>query len=241
MQAIPAIDILNQSCVRLTAGDYDAVTIYDANPLKVAERFFLAGVNRLHIVDLDAAKNGDSANKKIIIDILKVAQSFNAAVDIGGGLRCEKDIETIINAGAKYAVLGTMAVRNPQFREDMIKLFPDKIIIGIDCKNSYVAIDGWTKMETMTDVDFVQLLNQCPPAMIIYTDISKDGMLCGSNTEQTALIAKHSQCPVIASGGISSITDIEALADYDNISGAIVGKAIYNGNIDLTTLIRRFP
>ncbi len=241
MQAVPAIDILNKSCVRLALGKYDAVTVYDTDPAKVAERFFIAGVRRLHVVDLDAAKSGLPTNKEPIKAILKLAQNFDAKVDVGGGLRTEQDVETMLNAGAQFAVLGTAAIKDNVFREKMIKIFPNQIIVGIDCKDNYVAVNGWTTTETVRDLDFVNLLNECPPAMIIYTDISKDGMLTGVNVEQTAVIAKHCQCPVIASGGIASINDLEQLSVFDNIDGAIVGKAIYNGNIELSELIRRFP
>lgn len=241
MQAIPAIDILNGSCVRLAAGEYDAVTVYDENPLAVAQRFFAAGFKRLHIVDLDAAKTGQPTNHPIIKRILSLAAQHDVAVDIGGGIRSPDTIEAMLAAGAKYVVLGTVAVKDPLFRQQMIEQFPDKIIVGVDCRDNIVATDGWQQTGGLTDTDFINSVNQCPPALIIYTDISKDGMLSGVNVEQTATIARLAKCPVIASGGIASLADFTALSQHSNIQGAIIGKAIYNGNVDLTTLSELYP
>lgn len=233
MHIIPAIDLLGGRCVRLRQGDYNAVSVYDDNPAAVARRFFDAGARRLHVVDLDAAKAGQPVNSAAIQSILAIARDYQAEVEVGGGLRTMAAVEAILAAGAAYAIIGTAAVKDPDFRDAAIKAYPQQIIIGVDVKDGMVAVSGWREDSAIKEADFLAALHDRPPAAIIYTDIRRDGMLNGSNVAATTAAAAAAPCPLIASGGIGTLADVQALRQCGNIAGVIVGQALYTGGVDL--------
>lgn len=233
MDIIPAIDILDGGCVRLRQGDYNAVSRYDSDPVLVAQRFLDAGAQRLHVVDLDAAKAGQRVNSDAIAAILQLAAGYGAAVEVGGGLRSREAVEEVLAAGAAYAVLGTAAVKDPDLRGALIADHPGQIIVGLDVRGGNVAVAGWHEDSRLSEAAFLSELHGAPPAAIIYTDISRDGMLTGCNVAATAAAAAAAPCPLIASGGIGRLADIEALQEAGNIAGVVVGQALYTGSIAL--------
>ena len=234
MLVIPAIDILNGVCVRLRGGDYGEVSRYDDNPAAVAERFLAAGARRLHIVDLDAAKCGRPSNSSVIRDILSVVSRYGAEAEVGGGLRNEAAVESVFAAGAKYAILGTAAVQNADLRRRLIDCYPGQIIIGVDTRAGKVAVAGWCEDGGISGEDFFNELRDTPPAAVIYTDISKDGMLSGVDASAVSAMATCAPCPLIASGGVRDIDDIRALQAAGNIAGVVVGKALYDNSLPLS-------
>lgn len=233
MWIIPAIDILHGQCVRLRQGDYAATTTYHADPLAVAEDFFARGVRRLHVVDLDAAKSGAPVNSEVITRILSAAKSAGAAVQVGGGLRTPAAVEAVFAAGASFAILGTAAVKNPSFRQAMLRQYPDRMIIGMDCRDNRIAVSGWTQEDSLPVGEFISDLNAQPPAAVVFTDITRDGMLAGVNAPATAAVGAQLSCPVIASGGVHTVADIAALQTAGHVAGVIIGQAIYQKTIDL--------
>ena len=232
MEIIPAIDILNGTCVRLRQGDYNAVSVYDDDPAAVAERFLRAGARRLHIVDLDAAKAGKPVNTGIIRAVLDTAAGYQATVQVGGGIRSREAVEDVLSAGAGFVILGTIAVMDAPLRNALIRDYPGRIIIGADVKDGTIAIAGWHEDSHIQEADFFADLGEVPPAAVIYTDISRDGMLSGNNISATRAAAAACPCPLIASGGIGGIQDVRQLKQAD-IAGVIIGRALYTGNIEL--------
>lgn len=234
MKIYPAIDISKGKCVRLLQGVRKNETIYGDDPLEMAYKWKSLGAKRLHIVDLDGAFDGESMNAAIISTIIK---NVGIPVQIGGGLRSLDKVKSLLDIGVNKAILGTAAIEDPSFVAKAVLEFGDKIAIGIDAKNGKVAIKGWTEESEVLAFDLALKMKEIGVKTVIYTDIAKDGMLSGPNFEMTAQIAQIKDIKVIASGGISAIDDVLQLKEL-NIYGVIVGKALYNGNIDLEKLMK---
>lgn len=232
MQIIPAIDLLGGKVVRLTKGDMDAVTVYSDNPADMAKQFQDLGMKRLHVVDLDGAKKGDTINFPAIEKIMK---ETSMQVEVGGGIRDMERLKKYFNIGVTFGILGTVVVKNPMFVLDALAHFPGRIVLGVDARNGMVATEGWYEDSGLSAIDVIRQFNGLQAESVIYTDIERDGMLGGINLPQTDALAKESPFPVIASGGVASIDDIRKIIETGNknISGCIVGKAYYEGKIDL--------
>lgn len=233
MLLIPAIDIKNGKCVRLRQGRMDDVTVFDDDPVAVAERWVSAGARRLHVVDLDGAGAGWPVNAALIRRMTEVCG--DVPVQVGGGIRNEESVEAYLDAGVRYVIIGTKAVNAPHFVGDLCLEFPGRVIVGLDARDGKVAIDGWSKLSNHDVIDLAQQFERDGVEAIVYTDIGRDGMMQGVNMEATCKLARSIAIPVIASGGISSMDDIHALraAEGDGIAGAIVGRALYEGALDL--------
>ena len=233
MLLIPAIDLKQGHCVRLRQGRMEDNTVFSEDPIAVARQWVEAGAKRLHMVDLDGAFAGNPVNADVINRVCETFPELD--VQVGGGIRDEETIETYLQAGVRYVILGTKAINAPHFVGDVCVEFPGHIIIGLDAKDGKVAIDGWSKLSNHDVIDIAQQFEQDGVEAIIYTDISRDGMMQGVNLEATRRLASAIQIPVIASGGVSSYDDIEALCACENegVTGAILGRAIYEGSIDL--------
>ena len=232
MLLIPAIDLKEGKCVRLRQGRMEDDTVFSDDPVAVAGRWVEAGAKRLHLVDLDGAFAGKPRNAEVINAI--VSAYPDVPVQIGGGIRDEDTIQAYLEAGVQYVIIGTKAVSEPHFVRDVAIEFPGHIIIGLDAKDGKVAVDGWSKLSRHDVIDMAQKFEAQGVSAIIYTDISRDGMLQGVNVEATAKLARAVNIPIIASGGITNLDDIRALGDaaQDGIMGAITGRAIYEGTLD---------
>lgn len=240
MLVIPAIDIQDGRCVRLRQGKLDDATVFSDNPADVAKRWVDAGAERLHVVDLDGAKAGKPVNQKVIADIVRACG--DVPVQVGGGIRDEDSAESYLGTGVEWVVIGTRAVNAPHFVEDLCVEYPGRIIVGLDARDGKVAIDAWSKLSEHDVMDLAQKYEGDGVCAIIFTDISKDGMMKGPSVDSTAELARSINIPVIASGGVSHLDDLRALAKHqdDGIQGAIVGRAIYEGGIDLAEAIKHF-
>jgi phosphoribosylformimino-5-aminoimidazole carboxamide ribotide isomerase len=212
-------------------------TVYSANPADVAKTWESLGAQRLHVVDLDGAVSGSPQNRKAIASILS---SISIPVELGGGIRDNQTVRDYFSLGINWVILGSAAIKNPDFLEESCKTFPGKIIVGIDATDGLVCIQGWTEKTPLSAIELVKKLNGLPVAAIIYTDIKRDGMLTGPNLESTEHLARATSIPVIASGGVSKISDIEALLAIESsgVAGVIIGRALYTGDIDLRECIR---
>ncbi|AFT68153.1 MAG: phosphoribosylformimino-5-aminoimidazole carboxamide ribotide isomerase [Cycloclasticus pugetii] len=232
MILIPAIDLKEGKCVRLRQGRMDDETIFSDNPVEVASRWVNEGAKRLHLVDLDGAFAGKPVNAGVVHDIAQAHPDL--IIQVGGGIRDEDTIQTYLNAGVQYVIIGTKAVSAPHFVGDVCAEFPGHIIVGLDAKDGKVAIDGWSKLSNHDVIDLAQHFENDGVESIIYTDIGRDGMMKGVNVEATAKLARSIRIPVIASGGITNMDDIYALGKVadDGIMGAITGRAIYEGTLD---------
>lgn len=232
MLLIPAIDLKDGKCVRLRQGRMDDETVFSDDPVAMAQRWVDAGARRLHIVDLDGAVSGRPRNSKIIRRITE--SNPDLPVQVGGGIRDEDTIEAYLEAGVQYVILGTKAVTAPHFVADVCVEFPGHIVVGLDARDGKVAIDGWSKLSNHDVVDLAQHFEQDGVEAIVFTDISRDGMMSGANVQSTAALAREISVPVIASGGIRTEEDIRALCEVadDGIMGAITGRAIYEGTLD---------
>jgi len=244
MLLIPAIDLKDGKCVRLRQGKMEDNTVFSDNPVEVAGRWVAAGARRIHLVDLDGAFAGQPKNADIIHQI--VAAYPDVPVQIGGGIRDEETIQAYLNVGVQYVIIGTKAVAEPHFIRDVAVEFPGHIIVGLDAKDGKVAVDGWSKLSRHDVIDMAKKFEEYGVEAIIYTDISRDGMMNGVNVEATARLADAINIPVIASGGITTIEDVRALAAAaeDGIMGAITGRAIYEGTLDFAEaekLAQSFP
>ena len=233
MLLIPAIDLKDGKCVRLRQGRMEDETVFADDPLEMAQRWVDAGARRLHLVDL----NGAFAGKPVNADVVhRIAEAFpEVPIEVGGGIRDEDTVQLYLDAGVQYVIIGTRAVSAPHFINDLCLEFPGHIIVGLDAKDGKVAIDGWSKLSNHDVIDMAQHFERDGVDAIIYTDISRDGMMKGVNVEATVKLASEISTPVIASGGISTLDDIKALqavAD-EGITGAIIGRALYEGTIDL--------
>lgn len=239
MLLIPAIDIKDGQCVRLRQGDMHDVTVFDDDPVAVAQRWIDQGADRIHVVDLDGAKAGYPVNDRIIGKIVDAAGPI--PVQIGGGIRDEAAIETYLERGVEFVILGTRAVAEPHFVSDVGVEFPGHIIVGLDARDGLVATDGWSKLSNHTVTDLAQQFEEDGVVAIIHTDISRDGMMQGLNIEATRALAAELTIPVIASGGVTDMADIDALlkVEADGVAGAVIGRAIYEGTLDLAAARQR--
>ncbi|OON92911.1 MAG: 1-(5-phosphoribosyl)-5-[(5-phosphoribosylamino)methylideneamino]imidazole-4-carboxamide isomerase [Epulopiscium sp. Nele67-Bin001] len=229
MIVFPAIDIKDNKIVRLSQGDYSNITIYGENIEETLQQFSAAGANGLHIVDLDGAKDGKLANQEAISTILKANKLFS---QIGGGIRDEQRINHYLEMGVNRVILGTIAVQNPKFVEEMVHKYADKIVVGVDAKDKMVATHGWIEKSTLEAHEFCRMLVNMGVQTIIYTDISKDGMLSGCDMRSYEKLVQYKNLNVVASGGITSLEELKTLKSI-GCSGAIVGKAIYEGKFSL--------
>ncbi len=236
MQIYPAIDIIDGKAVRLTQGKFDDVTVFNDSPAAAAKDWIDAGATYIHIVDLDGARYG----KSFITDIIKEIRSqYDIPIQTGGGVRTMQDITDRINAGASRVIIGTAAVKNPELVKEAAALYGDKIAVGVDAKNGLVAISGWEEVSDITAVDLCLKMKDYGVKTVIYTDISKDGMMCGPNIESTKALIDATGLDVIASGGVSAMEDIENVSKIGS-AGVIIGRALYNGALDLKDVIEKF-
>ena len=235
MKIFPAIDIKDKKCVRLVKGDFDNKTEYKVSPVEQAEKFKDHGFRNLHIVDLDGALSGKAVNQDIIEDIIV---KFDLKVEIGGGIRNLDSIQKYIDAGAEKVILGSAAIKDKIFLKEACQKFLNKIALGLDAKDGYLSVSGWKESSNQLTLDYLKEVNDYGINRLIYTDINHDGMKQSPNFEETSKIADISNCPVIISGGVSSLDDIKKAKTLKNIEGIIVGKAIYDGDIQLEELVR---
>lgn len=233
MILFPAIDIRDGKAVRLIQGDYDKQTTY-GDPVEMAKKWVSYGAEYLHIVDLDGALVGQTKNLETIEKILR---EIDIPVQVGGGIRNIERIESLLNIGVSRVILGSAALKDEQFLDEAVAKFGEKIAVSIDAKNGYVATDGWTKTSDVKAIDFAKKLQKKGVKTIIYTDIAKDGMLQGPNFAELEKMNRETTMDVIASGGVTSIEDLKKLAEF-NMYGAIIGKALYTGKINLQTALK---
>jgi phosphoribosylformimino-5-aminoimidazole carboxamide ribotide isomerase len=233
MNIFPAIDIVQGKAVRLFKGDYAQMTVYSETPMDVVRDFERAGAKFLHIVDLEGAKSGDTDNIETISEIIK---NTTLAVEVGGGIRSKEVIEKYLSAGAMRVILGTIAVTDEQFLKDAVACYGDKIAVGVDIKDGYVAIKGWTEKSSYSAFDFCEKLQNLGVKTVICTDVSKDGAMVGTNRELYRELSQKFTLDFIASGGVSTMQDIVSLKE-NGLYGAIIGKAYYTGAIDLSRAI----
>ncbi|MFN7252570.1 MAG: 1-(5-phosphoribosyl)-5-[(5-phosphoribosylamino)methylideneamino]imidazole-4-carboxamide isomerase [Anaerobacillus sp.] len=234
----PAIDIRDGNCVRLIQGDYDQETVYGNSPLDMARRFAEAGATWIHTVDLDGAKAGHRVNHEHVIAI---AKELDVKVQVGGGIRTPEDVAAYLDHGVDRVILGSSAIKDPEFVKAMLKQYREKIAIGIDARDGYVATEGWLETSKVTAEALGVELASHGAEVFIFTDISRDGMLSGPNTEAIAALARATGKEVIASGGVSSLADITELKQFekDGIGGAITGKALYTNQFTLQEALER--
>ena len=237
MLLIPAIDLKNGECVRLRQGRMDDVTVFSKDPVAMAQRWADEGAERLHVVDLDGAMKGEPINLKVVEAI---AKAISIPVQIGGGIRDEDTVQRYLDAGVEYVIIGTRAVNAPHFLHDLCLEYPRHIIVGLDAVDGRVALNGWTKV---TGHDVIETALHCERdgvEAIIYTDIGRDGMMNGFNEDATGNLARALKTPVYASGGVSSLADIERLKtlEDDGVAGAIIGRALYEGSLDFKAAVK---
>ena len=235
MKIFPAIDIKDKKCVRLVKGDFDNKTEYEILPLEQASKYKDHGFKNLHIVDLDGALTGKTVNLDIIQEIVS---KLDLKIEIGGGIRNFESIHKYTDTGVEKVILGSAAIKDKIFLKQACKKFQNKIALGLDAKDGYLSVLGWKENSNHLTLDFLKEVNDYGVSRLIYTDINRDGTKQSPNFEETAKVAEISNCPVIISGGVSSINDIKKAKDLKNIEGIIVGKAIYDGDIDLKELVK---
>ena len=238
MLLIPAIDLKDGKCVRLRQGRMEDSTVFSDDPVAMAARWVEAGARRLHLVDLNGAFAGQPVNAQVI---RRIVQTFpDLPIQVGGGIRDQQTVETYLDSGVQFVIIGTKAVQDPHFVSDRCLEYPGHIIVGLDAKDGRVAIDGWSKLSRHDVVDLAQVFERYGVEAIVYTDISRAGMMQGVNIEATIRLARAISIPVIASGGVSTLDDVRALraVEQEGIMGAIIGRALYEGTIDLATAQR---
>ena len=236
MKIFPAIDIKDKKCVRLIKGDFDNKTEYGISPIEQAGKYKDHGFKNLHIVDLDGALTGETVNLDIIKEIVN---KFDLKVEIGGGIRNFESIQKYIDAGVEKVILGSAAIKDKNFLKEVCQKFPNKIALGLDAKDGYLSVSGWKENSNQRTLDFLREVNDYGVSRLIYTDINGDGTKQSPNFEETSKVADDSKCPVIISGGVSSIDDIKKAKSLNkNIEGIIVGKAIYDGDVKLEELVK---
>jgi phosphoribosylformimino-5-aminoimidazole carboxamide ribotide isomerase len=235
MKIFPAIDIKDKKCVRLVKGDFDNKTEYEMSPIEQAGKYKEHGFKNLHIVDLDGALTGEAVNLEIILEILT---KFDLKIEIGGGVRNFESIKKYTDAGVEKVILGSAAIKDKNFLKEACEKFPNKIALGLDAKDGYLSVFGWKKNSNQLTLEFLKEVNNYGVSRLIYTDISRDGTKQSPNFEETSKVADISNCPVIISGGVSSLDDIKKAKSLKNIEGIIVGKAIYDGDIKLEELAK---
>ncbi len=237
MKIIPAIDIKDKKCVRLIKGDFDNKTEYEISPIDQAKKYKDYGFKNLHIVDLDGALTGVPVN----IDIIEqIVGNFDLKIEIGGGIRNFENIQKYTDVGVEKVILGSAAIKEKNFLKEACEKFPDKIALGLDTRDGYLSVSGWKENSNLKTLDFLKDVNDYGASRLIYTDINRDGMKISPNFEETENVANNSKCPVIISGGVSSMDDIKKAKKLvnKNIEGIIVGKAIYDGDIKLDELAK---
>jgi len=235
MKIFPAIDIKDKKCVRLIRGDFSNKTEYQISPVDQAGKYKEHGFKNLHIVDLDGALTGKTVNLDIIQQIV---HNFNLKIEVGGGIRTIDSIQKYTDIGVEKVILGSAAIKDKNFLKEACQKFPNKIALGLDAKDGYLSVSGWKENSNQLTLDFLKEVNDFGVSRLIYTDINRDGMKQSPNFEETINVANVSNCPVIISGGVSSIDDIKNAKGLKNIEGIIVGKAIYDGDISLDELIK---
>jgi phosphoribosylformimino-5-aminoimidazole carboxamide ribotide isomerase len=237
MNVIPAIDLLGGRCVRLYQGDYNQAQTFNDDPVAVAQEWVAQGATRLHLVDLDGAKTGQPTNHAVIE---RIVNTIDIPVQVGGGLRSQKTVTALLNLGVQSAILGTIAVENPQLVEELCQAFPQQIMVGIDARNGKVATRGWLETSEVLATDLAYQMAQLGASAIIYTDIHRDGTLQGPNQAALRELAERVPIPVIASGGVSSIRDLLSLLALEplGVTGVIVGKALYTEDVNLKEAIQ---
>jgi phosphoribosylformimino-5-aminoimidazole carboxamide ribotide isomerase len=235
MKIFPAIDIKDKKCVRLVKGDFDNKTEYEMSPVEQASKYKVHGFKNLHIVDLDGALTGETVNLDIIQEIV---DKFNLKVEVGGGIRSIDSVKKYIDAGVEKVILGSAAIKDKKFLKEACEKFPNKIALGLDAKDGYLSVSGWKESSNQLTFDYLKDINDYGVSRLIYTDINRDGMKQGPNFVESSKVAEISNCPVIISGGVSSINDIKKAKSLKNIEGIIVGKAIYDDDIKLNELAK---
>ncbi len=234
MKIIPAIDLKNGECVRLRQGRMDDATVFGADPVAMARKWVEAGARRLHMVDLDGAFAGKPLNADCIRSVCAAFPELT--VQVGGGIRSLESIQAYVDAGVSFVIIGTKAVKDPDFVREACQVYPGQVIVGLDARDGMVATDGWADVSTVSAIDLAKAFRGAGVASIVYTDIARDGMLQGVNIESTVQLAREGGLPVIASGGVSTIEDIRQLVRHrdDGVEGVICGRAIYEGTLDLS-------
>ena len=235
MYVIPAIDLLGGKCVRLIQGQYHRFINYEDNPVKKAEEFLAAGAEWLHIIDLDGAKIGKPVNTEAVERIMQVE---GLKVELGGGLRDKDSIKQMLDMGVERVIIGTQAVSDFNWFTDVVETFAGRIVLSLDSRGSKVATHGWKQESSQRLIDFASTAAKLPLAAIIYTDITKDGMLAGPNFERTKTLAEAVEVPVIAAGGVTQISDVTKLAETGVVAAAIIGRALYEDTMDLAEAIK---
>jgi len=236
MKIFPAIDIKDKKCVRLVKGNFDNKTEYEISPIEQASKYKDYGFKNLHLVDLDGALNGETVNLDIIQEIVS---KFDLEIEVGGGVRNFESIQKYTDIGVEKVILGSAAIKDKNFLKEACLKFPNKIALGLDSKNGYLSVSGWKENSNHLTLDFLKEVNNYGFSRLIYTDINRDGTKQSPNFEDSLKVADTSNCPVIISGGVSSIDDVKKAKDLNNnIEGIIVGKAIYDGDIKLDELVR---
>ena len=235
MKIFPAIDIKDKKCVRLVKGDFDNKTEYEISPVEQAGKYKDHGFKNLHIVDLDGALTGETVNLDIIQDIVG---KFDLKVEIGGGIRNLESIQKYTDVGVEKVILGSAAIKDKIFLKEACKRFPNKIALGLDAKDGLLSVSGWKENSNQLTLDYLKEVNDYGVSRLIFTDINRDGMKQSPNFEETLKVAEISNCPVIISGGVSSIDDVKKSRNLKNVEGIIVGKAIYDGDIKLEELVK---
>ena len=235
MKIFPAIDIKDKKCVRLVKGDFDNKTEYEMSPVEQAGKYEDHGFKNLHIVDLDGALTGETTNLDIIQDIVS---KFDLKIEVGGGIRNFENIKEYIDTGVEKVILGSAAIKDKSFLKEACEKFPNKIALGLDAKDGFLSVSGWRENSNQLTLDYLKQVNGYGVSRLIYTDIDRDGMKQSPNFEETSKVAVKSNCPVIISGGVSSMDDIKKAKTLKNIEGVNVGKAIYDGDIKLEELVK---
>ena len=235
MKIFPTIDIKDKKCVRLVKGDFNNKTEYKLSPVEQASKYKDHGFKNLHIVDLDGALTGETVNLDIIQEIVS---KFDFKIEIGGGVRNFESIKKYTDVGVEKVILGSAAIKDKNFLKEACQKFPNKIALGLDAKDGYLSVSGWKENSKKQILDFLKEVNDFGVSRLIYTDINRDGTKASPNFDDTVKVANTSNCPVIISGGASSIQDIKKAKELKNIEGIIVGKAIYDGDIDLNELVK---
>ena len=235
MKIFPAIDIKDKKCVRLVKGNFDNKTEYESSPVEQARKYKDHGFKNLHIVDLDGALTGKTVNLEIIQDIVG---KFNLNDEVGGGIRNFDSIKRYADIGVEKIILGSAAIKDKNFLKKSCETFPNKIALGLDAKEGFLSVSGWKESSNQLTLDYLKEVNDYGVSRLIYTDINRDGMKRSPNFDETKKVAEMSNCPVIISGGVSSMDDIKRAKDLKNVEGIIVGKAIYDGDIQLGELVK---
>ena len=235
MKIFPAIDIKDKKCVRLIKGDFNQKTEYEMSPVEQATQFIDKGFKNLHIIDLDGALTGETVNLNIIKEIVR---KFDFKVEVGGGVRDFDSIQEYADIGVDKVILGSAAIKDKNFLKKACKKFPKKIALGLDAKDGKLSLSGWKESSGISTLDFLNEVNDYSISRLIFTDINKDGTKESPNFEETLKVAEISNCPVVISGGVSSIEDIKKAKTLKNVEGVIVGKAIYDGDVKLEELAK---